>query len=180
MSQFGKTLVILEVLLFTRSQNSYLIGTLTIKIKIWKCPQFCDMLPCPLTIWWGSASAIMQHYFFLRKSYPFLAPLIDSFGWNVLNRTPYSPDLASSDFYLFTSLSSLKVDIGRTNNWRGWSLDKLTSFIFRTCLIQHGLDECSFWKVKISSFRTNRLKKERRWTSGRPSIQSDVDKLKLT
>lgn len=30
--------------------------------------------------------------------------LLDSFGWDVLNHPPYSPDLAPSDFHLFTSL----------------------------------------------------------------------------
>ncbi|VVC37523.1 Hypothetical protein CINCED_3A024544 [Cinara cedri] len=30
--------------------------------------------------------------------------LLDSFGWDVLNHPPYSPDLAPSDYHLFTSL----------------------------------------------------------------------------
>ncbi|KAL4126639.1 hypothetical protein QTP88_010851 [Uroleucon formosanum] len=30
--------------------------------------------------------------------------LLDSFGWDVLNHPPYSPDLASSDYHLFTFL----------------------------------------------------------------------------
>lgn len=32
--------------------------------------------------------------------------LLDSFGWDVLNHPPYSPDLAPSDYHLFTSLKA--------------------------------------------------------------------------
>lgn len=32
--------------------------------------------------------------------------LLDSFGWDIINHLAHSPDLAPSDFHLFTSLKS--------------------------------------------------------------------------